>query len=421
MHAEPATVVVDLEARETDWAIRPDLTVRGWGFNGLVPGPTLEARAGDTLVVYLKNRLPEPTTIHWHGLRIPAPMDGTEMTQRVVKPGGAFEYRFVLPDAGTYWYHPHANETVQMERGLYGAIVVRGADDPVVDAERVIVLDDVSVDRRGRIAKPGGVLERHNGRQGGIPVLNGQADVELSMPAGQIARWRIVNAGSARYVRLSIGGRPFRIIGTDGGLIERPIEATDVVVAPGDRVDLAVGPFVEGDELGIDALPHHRRLGQRRRTERFGVLRVGPLRPSRAVIPDRLRTIEPLVTGPVEPTRDVRLGGRLSLRRGVDFLVNDHQHHHDDPVKVGELQIWQVINETPMDHPFHLHGFFFQVLDVNGDPPPVRSWEDTVNVPAKGRVRIAWLPDDRPGPWMYHCHILEHMAAGMMAHFEVVR
>ncbi len=421
MHAEPATVVVDLEARETDWAIRPSLTVRGWGFNGLVPGPTLEARAGDTLVVYLKNRLPEPTTIHWHGLRIPAPMDGTEMTQRVVQPGGAFEYRFVLPDAGTYWYHPHANETVQMERGLYGAIVVRGADDPVVDAERVIVLDDVSVDRRGQIARPGGVLERHNGRQGGFPVLNGQADVELSMPAGQIERWRIVNAGSARYVRLSIGGRPFRIIGTDGGLIERPIEATDVVVAPGDRVDLAVGPFAEGEALGIDALPHHRRLGQRRRTERFGVLRVGPLRPSRAVIPDRLRTIEPLVTGPVEPTRDVRLGGRLSLRRGVDFLVNDHQHHHDDPVKVGELQIWQVINETPMDHPFHLHGFFFQVLDVDGVPPPVRSWEDTVNVPAKGRVRIAWLPDDRPGPWMYHCHILEHMAAGMMAHFKVVR
>jgi FtsP/CotA-like multicopper oxidase with cupredoxin domain len=90
-------------------------------------------------------------------------------------------------------------------------------------------------------------------------------------------------------------------------------------------------------------------------------------------------------------------------------------------VRVGELQVWEVVNETKMDHPFHLHGFFFQVLEVNGRPVEKLSWEDTVNVPAKGQVRIAWLPDDRPGSWMYHCHILEHHAAGMMAHFEVVR
>jgi len=90
------------------------------------------------------------------------------------------------------------------------------------------------------------------------------------------------------------------------------------------------------------------------------------------------------------------------------------------PRSSGELQVWDVVNETKMDHPFHLHGFFFQVLDVNGEPPAVLSWEDTINVPAKGRVRIAWLPDDRPGSWMYHCHILEHHAAGMMAHFDVM-
>ena len=89
-------------------------------------------------------------------------------------------------------------------------------------------------------------------------------------------------------------------------------------------------------------------------------------------------------------------------------------------MKAGELQIWDVVNETLMDHPFHLHGFFFQLLAVNGEPPAYRSWEDVVNVPPRSTVRIAWLPDDRHGSWMYHCHILEHHASGMMAHFDVV-
>jgi FtsP/CotA-like multicopper oxidase with cupredoxin domain len=135
-------------------------------------------------------------------------------------------------------------------------------------------------------------------------------------------------------VRLAIGGRPFTIIGTDGGLIDAPVTVSEVLLTPGDRVE--------------------------------------------------------------EP------------------------HHRDKPVKVGELQVWDVINDTLMDHPFHLHGFFFQVLEVNGEPPAFRSWEDTVNVPPKSRVRIAFVPDDRPGEWMYHCHILEHHASGMMAHFAVV-
>jgi FtsP/CotA-like multicopper oxidase with cupredoxin domain len=111
----------------------------------------------------------------------------------------------------------------------------------------------------------------------------------------------------------------------------------------------------------------------------------------------------------------------MSLKRGIDFVINKEPHHRDRPVTVGELQVWDVVNDTMMDHPFHLHGFFFQVLEVNGEPPAFRSWEDTVNIPPKGRVRIAWMPDDRPGEWMYHCHILEHHESGMMGHFEVVR
>jgi FtsP/CotA-like multicopper oxidase with cupredoxin domain len=348
-------------------------------------------------------------------------MDGTDMVQRPIAPGDTFTYRFRLPDAGTFWYHSHLDETVQIERGLYGALIVHGENEPELDGERVLVLDDVALDRRGEIAPPGWWIEHHDGRQGATRLVNGHQEPALEMAAGQVERWRIVNAASARYVRLSIGGRPFTILATDGGLIDAPVRATEVLLAPADRVELAVGPFTEGEVLNIDALRYDRRTVARPRNEHFATLRIGPAAPSRASIPAKLRDIPPLVSGPVTPTREVHLGFRPSLRHGVEFVVNKERHHHDKPVKVGELQVWDIINDTMMDHPFHLHGFFFQVLEVNGEAPAFRSWEDTVNVGPKGRVRIAWMPDDRPGEWMYHCHILEHHESGMMGHFEVVR
>jgi FtsP/CotA-like multicopper oxidase with cupredoxin domain len=423
--AQPApgrTVVsVELEAREFDWEFSPGRATRAWGFNGQVPGPTIEAQVGDVLQVRLTNRLAEPTAVHWHGLRIPAAMDGTEMVQRPVAPGDTFTYRFTLPDAGTFWYHPHVHETVQLERGLYGAIVVRGRDEPRLDAERVLVLDDVLLDRGGQVKPPGGWLESHNGREGNTRLVNGRREPELTIAGGQVERWRLVNAASARYVRLSIGGRPFRILGTDGGLIASPLTRSEVVLAPADRIDLAVGPFAEGETLGLDSLRFSRGAFAFPRRERFATVRVGPAAPSRAEVPATLRHLEPLVTGRVPPTREVRLGFKLSRKHGVEFTINRELHHRAEPCRVGELQVWDIVNGSPVHHPFHLHGFFFQVLEVNGKPPDFLSWEDTVNVPARGRVRIAWVPDDRPGEWMYHCHILEHHAAGMMAHFAVVR
>ena len=414
-------VVYELEAGPVKWTLASGEMVDGWGYNGQVPGPVLEANAGDMLVVRLKNSLPEPTTIHWHGIRLPARMDGTEQTQIAIQPGENFEYRFVVPDAGTFWYHPHSNEVVQLERGLYGALIVRGNDEPVFDNERVLVFDDLKRDRKGAIAKNGGLMDHHNGRQGKTLLINGKQEPELQIAAGQTERWRVINASSARYVRLSIGGLPFSIIGTDGGLIERPHTTNEVLLAPGDRVDLAVGPFEwEGQVIAIDSLAYQRGAGPTK-TVRFGTLRVGPARESAASLPLSLRTIEPLAAVNDPVNRTVVLNEKLSWRRGVDFMINGEQHHHDQPVRVGELQIWDVQNASPMDHPFHLHGFLFQVLAINGEPPAFRSWEDTVNVPPKSTVRIAWIADDRPGEWMYHCHILEHHAAGMMAHFQVVR
>jgi FtsP/CotA-like multicopper oxidase with cupredoxin domain len=396
-------VVVKLAARETGWEYAPGRSVAGNTFNGQVPGPTIEAEVGDTLVVELTNELSEPTTIHWHGLRVPAGMDGTESVQRAVEPGESFEYRFVVPDAGTFWYHSHVNETEQLERGLYGALIVRGPDEPVVDGERVLHLDDLKLDEAGDLAPFGDPHEHHAGREGDVRLVNGEQEPELEIAAGQIERWRIVNAANTRFVRLSIGGLPFTIVGSDGGLLTEPAQATEVLITPGERIDLAVGPFDEGELIEVEGLPYDRGKGETPR-ERFATLRVGPSAPSQASIPARLRQIEWLAAD-AAPTRTIDLKA----------LMHGGHHQRDEPVRVGELQVWELVNETSQDHPFHLHGFFFQVLDETAP-----AWKDTVNVPRKSRATIAWLPDDRPGEWMYHCHILEHHAMGMMAHFQVV-
>ena len=398
------TRAVELEARETDWEYAPGRKVAGMGFDGSFPGPLIEAEVGDTIHARLTNSLSQPTTIHWHGLRIPASMDGTASVQSAVEPGESFDYEFTVPDAGTFWYHTHVNETEQLERGLYGPLIVRGPGEPALDGDRVLMLDDLKLDADGELSPFGDDHELHEGREGDIRLVNGSQEPELEIAAGQIERWRIVNAANTRFMRLSLGGRPFSILGSDGGLIEAPIEATEILVTPGERVELAVGPFAEGEVLELETLPYDRGRGEPRR-ERFATIRVGQAEASSAHVPETLREIARLTDNGIEPTRTV----------SMKALMHGGHGQRDDDVRVGELQVWELVNETSQDHPFHLHGFFFQVL-ADG----ALAWKDTVNVPQKTTVRIAWLPDDRPGEWMYHCHILEHHAMGMMAHFSVV-
>jgi len=348
-------------------------------------------------------------------------MDGTGSTQALVPPGGSFEYRFTLPDAGTFWYHSHANETVQVERGLYGALVVLGPDEPRFDADRLLVLDDVKLGRDGEIAGPA-LFDRHSGREGQKTLINGRNMPVLDIAAGHTERWRLVNACSARYVLFSLGGRPFRVIGSDGGLRDGLETVTETLLTPGDRVELAVGPFEdEGETIAIESLPYSRSPMKWARRSAWGTLRVTSRQPTQASAVATRAPVIPLVPpGPVTPTRTVRLGAKMTFH-GHDWLINGETHHRDAPVKVGDLQVWEIVNETNLDHPFHLHGFFFQVVAVDGAPVTPRSWEDTVNVVARRRLTIAFRADDRPGEWMYHCHILEHHETGMMGHFEVVR
>jgi FtsP/CotA-like multicopper oxidase with cupredoxin domain len=424
MEKQTKVVEYNLEASEFNWDIAPGKTIEAWGFNKQLPGPVLKANVGDTLVIRLINHLKEPTMIHWHGLRVPASMDGTGAVQKPIEPGEVFEYRFVVPDAGTFWYHSHANETFQVERGMYGALIVEDETDPVFDGEKIIMIDDMKLDADNKFTKPGWfvprIVERHDGREGNTLLINGKENSIIEIHAGQTERWRIINSSSARYFMLHLDGKEFIIIGTDGGLLEYPRTVTKILLTPGERIDIATGPFNEGETIPFESLAYNRSTFLKAKRQKFATVKVGEQKASVAFIPEILRKIEPLAMPDAQITRKVKLSVGPSLKNGMDFLVNDHVHVDDKPVKVGELQIWEVSNTSLMDHPFHLHGFFFQVIEENGKKPEYMAWKDTINLKPRSKIKIAWMPDNRPGTWMYHCHILEHHAAGMMANFEVI-
>ena len=423
MQPQNQTVEYYLEASEFNWEIAPGKTVPAWGFNHQVPGPLLKAKKGDTLVIKVKNNLSEPTLIHWHGIRLPASMDGTGEVQTPIQPGEEFEYRFTVPDAGTFWYHSHQNETVQMERGLYGGLIVEDDNDPIVDGDRTFLIDDMKLTATNKFKRGNSLKrwqERHDGREGETLLINGKEQPLISIAGGQVERWRFINAASARYVVLSFGGQPFQIMATDGGLIEKPQKVTELLITPGERYDIIAGPFKSGESFDIETLPYNRMTFVKSKPRTLATVQVTSTKPSDAFLPETLSIIEPLAPQETLATRQVQLSVGPSLKRGIDFLVNKRLHAQDQPVRVGELQVWEVANTSMMDHPFHLHGFFFQILEINGKAPAYRAWKDTINLPPKSKVKIAWVPDNRPGQWMYHCHILEHHAAGMMAHFEVI-
>ena len=174
-------------------------------------------KKGDELVIKVKNNLKEPTVIHWHGIRLPSSMDGTDDNQRPIQPGEEFQYTFIVPDAGTFWYHSHQNETQQMERGMYGALIVEEDTALVTDEGRIFLIDDMKLTMDNEF-KGGNFyqrwFERHDGREGDALLVNGKENPVIEMYAGQTERWRFINASSAKYFRLHLDGKSFQIIGT---------------------------------------------------------------------------------------------------------------------------------------------------------------------------------------------------------------
>jgi len=422
LNPDPKVVEVNLTARLAEVEVAPGKRVHAWTYNGGLPGPLIKTRVGDRLIVHFSNELKEPTTVHWHGVRVPIEMDGVPgISQPEVKLGESFTYDFVVRDAGLYWYHPHVMSAAQVGFGLYGALLVEDPDEGVGVVDQVtLVLSDIGFDAKGQPepADSGGSAGMVFGREGDYVLVNGRVRPVLRARPGAPQRWRIVNAAKSRFFYLDLEGQAFTVIGVDGGLQERPVTSDILLVTPGERVDVIVAPKGKaGTPLTLRAMLYNRGYGS---VQYRGVEDVMTIeftnQPPIAAAPVRVgRTIAlPTVEGAMAVNFVLSLPPMENNKS--EFRVNGVPFWKAKPfvAALGETQLWTVKNDSDWDHPFHLHGFFFQVIDEKGQPVRPLAWKDTVNVPMKTTTRLLVTFDERPGEWMFHCHILDHADGGLM-------
>lgn len=426
--SKSGTVEVTITAAPARLALLPGQVTDVYAYNGSIPGPTLEAREGDRVIIHFRNDLPEPTTVHWHGVHLPAVMDGSPF--ELVPPGGHYDYVFTIQrgTAGTYWYHPHPDgrSEYQVAKGLFGAFIVRAADDPIPTIpEKLLILSDNRFHPDGSIDFPDSnsvqaEVDEENGREGNVLFVNGQIMPALSIRSGEVQRWRVINASAARVYRLAIPGQTLLHVGDDGGLFEHAVEVKDIVLANSERVELLVrGTGPPGSRTELQTLPYDRYVPQTRPadwnvTHALLSLRYSDAPPIAPItLPTVFRPIPALDTTKATATHVIVLSQGLINGKMMDM------NRVDVHARLGATEIWQVENVVGMDHPFHLHGFQFQVLERNGVAEPFRSWKDVVNVPKHETVRFIVHYTDFPGKWMFHCHILAHEDHGMMAILEV--
>ncbi|HEX2893366.1 MAG TPA: multicopper oxidase family protein [Marmoricola sp.] len=404
-------------------------------YDGTVPGPTLHVRPGDQLEVALVNDLGAATNLHTHGLHV-SPEGRSDNIFRTVAAGATARYVYDIPNdhpSGTFWYHPHLHGSVanQVFGGLYGALVVAGADEPEVDRERVLVVSDTTLAGDGRVADVSGP-QVMAGREGGLVLVNGQLMPRIDLAAGTLERWRVVNACASRFLRLALDGQTFGFLGYDGQALGAPREEETVLLAPGNRADLLVRPNGTGDaKLRTHAVD---RGG-------MGMMSGGPAGTSQAVELATVRIAGPVVASPrkspatVFPERRDLRGTSVDRRRTLSFTMGmgmgmsfgfDGREFDasrtDQRLRLGTVEEWVIGNDTPLDHPFHLHVWPMQVLEAPGtDPTGPPDWRDVVIVPARGRVRVRIPITDFGGRTVYHCHILDHEDRGMMGVAEASR
>lgn len=425
---DPRVFETEIVARVQELEVVPGVRTALWTYNGQLPGPSIEVSRGDRLIVHFRNELPEATTIHWHGLRLPNAMDGVpNATQPAVEPGGAFTYDFVVPDAGAFWYHPHVRSAAQVGFGLYGPLLAADPDEPPELGDEVtLLLSDVGIDDAGTLLPPddGGFLASLFGREGNRLLVNGKLNPVLHARAGRRQRWKLINAAKSRYFQLGVSGHDFVRLGGDGGFAAHPVTSETVVITPGERADVlfTLDPDATG-ELPVRWIPYERGFGtaELRREETVFRIAVSDEPPvTSPPLPPLSRTIERLDATAATP---VKIELTRNDRDGIGFAlgINGLPDWEAPPIPaaLGETQLWTVTNIVPYAHPFHIHGFFFQVLDIDGRPPDVLEWKDTADVPVNGTLRLAVRFDERPGLWMFHCHILDHADAGMMGAIDV--
>jgi FtsP/CotA-like multicopper oxidase with cupredoxin domain len=423
-------------------------TMRTWAYGDTAPGPPLRATAGDVLRVDVDNQLPAATSVHWHGLALRNDMDGVPgMTQDPIAAGGSFRYEFTVPDPGTYFYHPHSG--VQLDRGLYGVLVV---DDPLepgqYDQEWVVVLDDwvdgtgrtpdqvlADLQQAGGDGSMGGMEGMdHDSMMGGSmmggmggmqsPRLGGAGDiayphylvngrvstdpVTLAAKPGQRVRVRFVNAGSDTAFRVAVGGHRMTVTHSDGFPVV-PVPTDALLIGMGERFDVTL-------TLGDGVFPLVA-SAEGKKGRGLAVIRTAARRPPTADAPIPELSGQTLLGTDLSPSDAVRLDRRSTDREHdlalsgtmapYRWTLNGKTFPDTEPLTVeqGERVRLRFLNHTMMFHPMHVHGHTFALESG------LR--KDTVLVPPMSAMNF-WLQADNPGQWMAHCHNAYHMEAGMM-------
>jgi FtsP/CotA-like multicopper oxidase with cupredoxin domain len=406
-------------------------------YNGESPGPMIEVTEGDRVRIAFRNAITnQASTIHWHGVPVPADQDGNPMD--AVASGDGRIYEFTLPEgsAASYWYHPHplGSSAEQVYRGLAGAFLVKPKVDPIPAdyGDTALFLTDLRLAPDGSLPAQT-MADLMNGRVGDQVLVNGQKRPVLTVRPGTRRRFRLFNATNARFLRLTFGGAPMTIIGSDGGLLAAPVQgATEILLSPAERAEVVVA-FENAGSFALKTLPYdHGWMGPGRPDDGdltlLSVEARGPALTGMPRLPKALRRL-PELSGSTLRRRFVF--GESTPMSGPDgmtmaFTINGKtfdMSRVDVEMRAGRVELWEIRNPTDMDHPFHVHGTQFQVVEVERanrvSKPAYRACKDTVNVARGETVRIA-VRQDLPGRRMYHCHILEHEDQGMMGISNVV-
>jgi FtsP/CotA-like multicopper oxidase with cupredoxin domain len=434
--------VFELTAQEGSHDFGSGTPTPTWGFgaacrpdgelcNGGYLGPTLRAQRGEEVVVNVRNRLAEETSVHWHGMHLPAAMDGGP--HQPVAPGGTWSptWRVDQP-AATLWYHPHPHGQTERHvyRGLAGMFILDDARAGALDLPDEYGVDDLPIIVQDKKFTSDGRLDDQPGFLSGIGVLgdtvavNGTVGPYLDVTTQRV-RLRLVNASTARTYDFGFADdRQFALVGTDGGLLAGPHQTTRVMLSPGERAELVVS-LAPGEEVVLRSTPPRLRVGLQERflggddTLDILQLRAAPELAPSPEVPERLAEVPRLDPQAAARERSFRLSGNQINGEKMDLARIDAAPERDT------VEIWRLTNTDGTVHNFHVHGVQFQVLRVDGaaPPPELAGWKDTVylppDVPIEIIVRFAGYADPDV-PYMYHCHLLTHEDSGMMGQFVVV-
>lgn len=383
------------------------------GLNGSTPGPELRLLQGETLSVLFDNQTTQGSAMHWHGIRIDNAMDGVPgLTQDLVEPGGQFDYSFITPDPGTYWYHSHARSWEQVERGLYGPLIVEETNPPLVDHDITVMVDDWRIERSGQLA--GDFGNRHDFSHAGRLGNFARAMISRStVQQGDRIRLRLINTATARIFPLDLTGIEGMVVALDGMPLPVPLSISDLMMAPAQRIDIIAG-VVDSVSVRIQTGEGPYELG---RIDLNGV--------NADPIVDEIMALPMTPTAMPSPTPDHTLtltmeGGAMGGRHAGDDLwaFNGQSGLSVDPFarfERGQTARITLVNETAFPHGIHLHGHHFHEVAQDGSLGPLR---DTTLVDVRESRDIICVFDN-PGQWLLHCHMLGHQAAGMKTWVEV--